>query len=252
MKVRTLKTGRLRREVWPGALILVSDLHENSGGGHDDFQKDRFLDFIGWCARRYPKSTREFLILGDRYERLEEPRGAKIAQNNWTVDRTLAVEVVVEVPGNHDDVDGIDSSFTISEWSDFFAWHGHQLDPACSGRVRFDWAGSLLWGGLQKIGLGPRLEGVRDYLTRWVRSRQKTAAQRGDDNYVYKADALRRVEDDSKVLVASGHTHCPELTSIEGHPGCFYANPGCWVDPRASHAIVIEGTEISLLEVTDG
>lgn len=252
MKVRTIKTGTLRCGVWPKPAILVSCLHENSSGGHDDFQKERFRAFLEWCRARYPERTT--FILGDHYERLEEKYGAKIAENNWEVDLVLAAEEVIDVPGNHDDVAGIDEQLKTFETRHMYLHHGDALDPACSGRGRLDRMGSLIWGGLQRMGLGRRLEGVRDSLTRWARRRQRTAAKRGDDNAVYVADAERRVAEEGRVLVVSGHTHCPDLVEfdLEGHPGCYYANPGCWVNPRASHAIVIEGTKIWLLEVMDG
>ena len=250
---KVIARARLAEPVWPKVLVAVSDLHQNSRGRHDNFQAVLFQDFLRDQLKRYG-SAFTLMILGNRRDNLEEPSGARIARNNLLTDRMIARIETEEVPGNHENVAGADRFLYYIARETLFAWHGDLLDLACSGRGRLDRIGSAVWSVLERVGLGGILGRVKDALQRAVQRRRKTAARREDDNQVYIEDAEKRIEQAVRaglrgiLLYLCGHTHVPELLELAG--GRVFGNCGSWTTPGRGYAIIVDGCDVSLAEVT--
>ncbi|HUU54508.1 MAG TPA: hypothetical protein VMY87_06265 [Armatimonadota bacterium] len=251
---RVIARARLGAPVWDRVLVVVSDLHQNSRGGHDNFQARLFKEFLLQLIEENGRDMTLF-IAGDRHERLEEPRGARLARNNLVVDRIMGRVDTIDLPGNHDDVDG-DRKYLYEFSTDkIHAWHGHQLDPACSGAGRLDKVGSAVWGALERVGLGKLLGGLKERALRAVMRRRKTASLRQDDNTLYIEDARARMEaaraEDRlpQLLYVCGHTHGPQL--VELGDGAVFANAGCWTRRGLGYAVVVDAMEVELIEVRE-
>jgi len=230
----------LARSLWPRPFIAISDIHENSAGPQDNCQRDLLYE---WLLGYSPEDF-DLLILGDWHDYWESPAGGPVYEHNEKLERVIARFPVRFLPGNHDAAPGC--FFTELDLGGLFAWHGHQLDPACRGRGTLGRIASRLWGGVERVGLGRAFSGVRDSVVRAANRRIKTASIRGAGNEAYLADARKR----GSVLYLSGHTHRPEL--VEWSPGHVYGNPGSWTEPGTGWAIIVEGNEVKLLEVTHG
>jgi len=241
MKMIVLKRAWLKRAVRSRPTIVISDLHENSAGPQDNCQGDLLCAFL----LRFAPREYDLIIAGDRYDRQEEPNGAAIYAHNERLERIIARFFTLDLPGNHDDVPG--ACYTELDFHELglFIWHGNQLDPACRGRGTLGRIAARAWGGLERLGLGRPLAGVKRAVVRAADRRIQTASKRNDGNDVYLADAMRRDLD----LYIFGHTHRPEL--IEWGDGRILANCGCWTNKGRGCAVLVNGLEVILLEVTE-
>ncbi len=254
MKIKVLAVGNLVHDVWVQPFIAISDVHENSAGRHDNCQARLLLAFL----LAHSPAKWDLMILGDWRDFWEDLRGAAILSNNDWLERRIAMYRTVVLWGNHDDVPGLSPAAYELEANGLFAWHGHQLDPACRGRGRLGKAASLVWAVLERLWLGRALRGVKDRVVRAAHRRIKTAAVRGADNEAYIADAHER----EKVLYMVGHTHKPELVDMThkwtrwgkvefgSAPGRWFANCGSWVKPGHGYAVRVDGRKVELLEIT--
>jgi len=264
INIRVVAEGTLARPVFEGPTLITSDHHLNVHDGRDNFQAELFVSFLmGYHPRGW-----SLLFLADLFDIWEAGSLPPILRDNAAVLALISFYRRKRlVAGNHDealcqadlpDRLGIELSDVIDE-TGAFAWHGHQLDPACSGAgARFGKLATVFWAALEVLRLGPMLEGVKDSILRGRRRKSVTASKRGDDNDRYIQDALERVDlamdsgAEAPVLIFSGHTHEPQLLRIPGLPGHYYANPGTWTRPGRGGAIEIVGTRIRLIEVTSG
>ena len=239
MRHHIIASGTLAREVWPAPLVIVSDLHNSGLGGHNNFQRELFCEFLEYVA----EIRAGLIVAGDVRDISEERRAREMNEQDqltWRAARARG-QVVYEIPGNHDRLERVAGVWDRLDLSDLFVWHGDALDPACNRkglRGNLDVVGSFVWSGIERAGLRRVFNPVR-------RALQKTASRRGDTNMVWLQDA----EDRGKVLYVSGHTHMAEL--IEWADGHYYANPGSWVEEGRGGAIFVDGTRIELWEVTE-
>ena len=252
MNVRTIAFGTLERAVFDHPTLIISDLHMNTSGKHNNFQADLFLAFLG----AYPASTWDIIDLGDHWDVWESGSLHRVISANVAVEAALSRFHRIVTLGNHDgniDQGDIDRWLALSvvthlaDKDNYWLEHGHRLDPACSGKGR--WVGrvaSALWGAVERVGLGRVLGGIAAWVKRVYYRGRKTAAKRKDDNEEYITDAIGR----ECVLSATGHTHSPELLELPGQPGHYYANPGSWVEYGRGYALKIIGKEIKLLVIT--
>ena len=239
MELRTIGEATSSNPIRERPFIAVSDLHENSAGKQDDFQKGLFLEFLD----AYPPERWDLFILGDWRDFWEDPRGSALLANNEDVERRIAQYRTTVLWGNHDDMPGLPDEAYALETATLFAWHGHQLDPACSGYGTLAQVASFIWGGIERIGLARVFEGLKDRIVRAANRRIVTASKRDEGNEAYAADARTR----GKPLYLSGHTHKAEL--VEWNPGRVYANPGSWTKKGKGYAVTVEGRIVRLLEV---
>ena len=258
MKLVPLQSGRLARPVWPRPLLVVGDLHANGPGRHNNFHKGLFRELL----TAFPPGRWAILDLGDHFDVWETPRLERILDYNEDLDAQTAEYEKILCVGNHDDPplclpDELDwdvrerliSLSTDGAWT-LFAFHGHQRDPACSGRS--SWVGrtaSFLWSVLERVRLGQALRRPKEWVVRLAHRRVKTAARRSDKNDVYVREAMDRARYSDTVLSLNGHTHCAELREIPGRNGYFYGNPGPFCGPDGGSCIVIDGRDITLMEV---
>jgi UDP-2,3-diacylglucosamine pyrophosphatase LpxH len=229
--------------------VFLSDLHLNSEGGQDNCQQALLRPYL---ASLRPGAV--VTVAGDGFDLLEEPSYWRIQANCGATLSALNARRAFFISGNHDP--------NLAAWplrqayfpeeldlSRAFVWHGHQLDPACSGGATMAMrVAAFAWGVLERLGLGPRLHSWKDGVEEWYRRRRgrraRTASKAGENNAHWIADAIRR----DKVLYISGHTHLPELVNLGG--GHWYANPGSWVETGVGYAIEVEGVDISLVRIT--
>lgn len=243
MKVQAIAVKCLAHPVWPRPFIAISDIHENSAGGQDNCQRDLLYEWLlGYASEEF-----DLFILGDWHDFWESPGGGPVYQHNEKLERNIARFHVVFLPGNHDDAPGC--FYTSIDRDGLFAWHGHQLDPACRGRGTLGMIASKIWGGIERIGLGRPLAGVKRAIVRQANRRIKTASIRGDGNIAYIADATDRARRDGVMLYIHGHTHWAQLLQLKTGD-CIYANTGSWTEPGKGWAIIVQGTEVKLVEVT--
>lgn len=260
--VRTIADGVLARAIFEGPTLVTSDHHLNVHDGRDNFQAELFVSWLmGYDPNRWG-----LVFLGDFVDLWEAGSLPPILRDNCGVLRLISFfRKTLLKKGNHDeDLEAGDLPAAlgiemVEEFPEdgFVGWHGHELDPACSGPgAKFGKAATVFWAALEVLGLGARLEGWKDEILRRRKVNTRTASKRGDDNEAYIRDAIARAEaamragKEPPIVVASGHTHKAQLYRLPGLPGHYYANPGSWTRRGLGSALEIDGERMRLLEIT--
>ena len=241
----------LRRLVLPTApvlwgvsslkVLLLSDLHLNGHGKHNNSQKELIREVL----HNHPPQDWILYLVGDIFD-LWEDSWARICRENDDIIRQIISYNTRGAKGNHDEDLGkhtfLGRSFPMGgtiTGTHFHAEHGNRLDPACTGKGA--WVGrtvSAVWGGLEYVGLGDRLIRLR----RWATRRYETASKIGAGNGTQKdfANGLR------KTLVVMGHSHEEELVWLP-NKGAFL-NLGCGVNKGRLTFGTSESCVVSLWE----
>lgn len=254
MNIRTLESGTLLRPIFDRLTVVVSDEHQNIAGAQDDFQAELFAAFIDL----FPPGKVIIVRAGDNYDVSEGRNRAAIIRHNRQVNDRLGLHDEIRVPGNHDEDDAVPPEAYVYETPDVVIMHGHQFDPAFSGR--WAWLGraaARAWGWLEAHHLAWRWG--KDTMLRWLDRRVATIRRRGTGNDPFIFEAYRR----DKPVFATGHSHKPQLrdlsipwyshelgvwlTAPQGH---YYLNPGSWTEKGRGYAGIIDGVNIRLVEVT--
>ncbi len=243
IKVSEIARGKLESPVFDRPELEVSDLHLNCPGGQDNFGPNSrmFCEFLDLHSPEIWGLT----LNGDINDIWECNDRAAIIRHNWEVERRIIrYPSRKKLLGNHDGEPGAPESEFVDETPLRHIWHGHQLDPACSGPGYVGKIASAIWAMIERDGLADELAWLRDAALGINRRLYPTAAERGADNAIWIADAAKR----GKVYCSSAHTHHAQLVEIA--PGRWYGNPGSWVNPGRGEAIEIDGRDIRLLEIT--
>jgi len=243
MKVETIATATILWAPFRRPTVLISDVHRNTRGPHNNCQSDLLIEFL---RTHCPPGDWDLFELGDNRDVWEALDKHQIILDNRQLEILLGIYNGVHLFGNHDaEADAPGKPF-VYDRGGAFLWHGHQLDPACRGRGTLGRIASVAWAAAERLYLGRLLGGFKTCVQRWSTNRIRTASRRGGDNRLYIADAAERAAD-GICLYVNGHTHKPQLAQLEG---CIYANPGSWVGEGRGYAVTVVGRDVSLLAIT--
>ncbi|MBN2120853.1 MAG: UDP-2,3-diacylglucosamine diphosphatase [Candidatus Omnitrophica bacterium] len=252
--------------------IFISDLHLGDGSATDDFHRDReFLEFLEFVESQ----AQELIIVGDFLELWQADldrvlfRHSKVIKKLLLLRRKLKITYVV---GNHDyipfakftDLDiGISLEYRDAE-SGIVAEHGHKYDmfnryknPLKSIKWPSGKYFTLAVAGLERL-IHPdidkwtkkAMENLDDFLKEAIFVRNKiTPATKeylkcGGHFGEFEKAVKNHINKGARVVVF-GHTHKPQLQSIEKG---IYANCGAWVDGVTPTYIAYSKYRIELKE----
>ena len=214
---------------------IISDIHL----GSDVCQAKELVDFLDHIEER----SKRLILNGDVFDSMDFRR---LRKHHWHILsrlRKMSDKIeVIWVVGNHDGPAEIISHLlgvTVVDDYEFFSenkrvlvLHGHIFDEFIDNYPILTKIGDMIYSFLQWIDKS-------HYIARTAKQSSKIYLRCAEN---IKNKALKKAKSKGCDIVCCGHTHHPELTTIED---IVYVNSGCWTENPSSFINICNG-EIEL------
>lgn len=212
--------------------IIISDIHL----GSDVCQADSLDKFLKKVEKLKPK---KLIINGDLFDCLNFN---KLPKNHWQILkdlRKLSKDIeIIWINGNHDGHYEYVSNILGIEFSQEYTFesadkkiiclHGDKFDSFIQKYPLLTKIADLIYWAMQKIDTSHNLAVYAKKNSKtFLRNIQKI-----------KNDAINYAKDKGADIILCGHTHYPEITSVDK---IVYGNSGCWTDKNCSYLTIQEG-----------